>query len=462
VKTREKNMKPILARVAVVITALGTLCFAQDDDPLARKINDMRGFHIYSISGYAGASTSAYPSGGVVLNESDTSAIGALGGDVSYGGGVSLGWQHHGPRTNMAMSYSGGYSGMVRYSDVNGLYQSLTMNVSRQLTPKWTGNVGISGMDNTTAQFFFQPPQMSTAVSAPATFDDFAAAFGVGQFSNSAIASMLTGVPVLESPAQALLVGDRILSYSGTADLSYAYSSRLHFRISGFSGAGQMRLGGSTTLAAANYVLPRSTSLTAGGGFTYSLSPRTDIGIDASEYELWNKYQRARGVNVLASLGRKMGRRWFLRIYGGGSQMKTLRSVAGIPDRNQIIGGGALGIKSYANTLAASYDRNSHNELGFAAGTDTTIPASWNWQRPGNRWSMFAAFSQEQLRNATFASLSGWHALGGISLRLAPPVTVSLDYSHSRSVGTYTGQFHDFTADSLRLTLAWSPTGMAR
>lgn len=455
-------MATILARVTFAAGALGTICFAQDDNLLARKIEQMRGVHIYGASVYVGASTSAYPTTGIDLSQSQRLGIRALGGDVTYGGQVGFGWQHHGTRTNLSATYSGGYDGMVRYSDVSAFNQSANFNLSRQLSPKWSATVALTGMDNTMAQYLFQPPKISGAVQSRATFDDFAAASGVGQFSNAAIASMLTGTPVLESPAQSLLLGTRILSYSGTVGLSYAYSSRLQFRISGFSAAGQTHPGGNETIAPQNYVMPRSTGLTGGGGFSYMLSPRTEFGADVSEYELWNKYQHARGTNATVSFGRKMGMHWFMRGYGGSAIMQTLWSTGNPPPSIQLIGGGSLGLKLYAHTLAASYDRSTYDGYGYAAGTNTTITGAWHWQHPGSRWSAYATYGQQLLRNTGFASISGWRAIGGISVWVDQQITMSLEYAHTRTAGTYTGSYNDFVADSIRLSFGWTPESLAR
>lgn len=452
-------MLSTLARITIAAGAFGFACFGQEEDNLlARKLEQLRGLHIYGVSVYVGASTSAYPQGGLSLNNS--SDLRNLGGDVSYGGGVDLGWQHHTVKTNLSVAYSGGYGGMLRYSDVNGFTHSVTLHASRQFTPRWTGSVSGNALENTIAQYLFQPQHISTVVQAPSTFEDFAAALQVGQFSNAAIASMLTGAPLLESPAQSMLLGNHIFSYSGQSNLSYAYSSRLVFHLSGISAAGQTRSNDST-LQSTNYVLPRSTTLTAGAGFSYNLSPRTEIGFDGSEFELWNRFQRARGVNTSASLGRKMGQRWFMRVYAGASNTQSLRAGV-IPPGSQVIGGGSLGWRGYAQTVAATYDRGSYDTFGFAAGTNTTITAAWKRQRPGSRWTTFAAFAQQQMRNTGFASLSAWRASGGISMQLQRQVGVTLDYSHIRSVGTYAGQFNEFTADSVRLSFGWMPASLAR
>src|ERR1019366_10664034 len=97
---------------------------------------------------------------------------------------------------------------------------------------------------------------LSVLSQLPATFDDLAAAFSIGQFSNAQMASMLTGASMLESPARGLLLGNRVLSYSANAGLNYAHSSRLSFHFASFSAGGQNRGGGQRRNPPEEEVLP--------------------------------------------------------------------------------------------------------------------------------------------------------------------------------------------------------------
>lgn len=414
-----------------------------------------RGLHIYNVSVYAGYSSLAYPLTGIATNYS--SQIEGLGPDVNYGGSATIGWQRHSLNSNLSITYTGGYGGMVRYSDVNAISQSLAFAYSRSLSTRWTTNVSGAGQDQTMAQYLFEPARYSAITGSGASFDDFAAAFQIGQFSNAQIASMLTGAPILQSPARSLLLGNRILSYSVQAGLDFAYSSRLRFYLSSVSAAGQSRTDNSHFAVTQNYVMPRSTGLNGGGGFSYMLSPRTDFGVNGGEYMVWNRYQHARGTNATAFIGRKMGMHWFLRVYGGGSFTEMLQNSGAPPKTRQLTGGGSLGVKLYSHTLAASYDRSGYDSYGFAVGTNITATGSWHWQHPGSRWAAFASFGEQQLRNTGFASISGWDASGGIALQLRGDTGLTVGYTHLRSSGWYTGSFNEFSVDSIRLTLGWTP-----
>jgi len=294
-------------------------------------------------------------------------------------------------------------------------------------------------------------------------FDDLAAAFGVGNFSNSQIASMIS-LPgtVLGSPLRGALLGDRILSYSGQASLEYSYSPNLRFHLAGFSAGGQHLSGGQDGAAQQNYVVPRSIGANAGIGISYSRSPRTQLGFDVEENRTQTRYQRSNSTTATVSLGRKMSPRWFLRVYGGGTISQIDQQVSGVPRTREVVGGGSLGFKTLSQSFVASYDRSASDTFGFAVGTNTNMMGSWSRRRPGSSWSIFASFGEQQTRNTGFVSLSGWQANGGLSKNLGSSTSITTQFVYLSSAGMYVGNFNDISVHSIRVSLNWSPGGIRR
>jgi hypothetical protein len=414
------------------------------------------GIHLYQVSVFSGYSTSAYPVG----LASSPVGVGQLGGDTTFGGSASLGWQYHRQRWNFSMMYSGTYGGMVRYSDANAFSQSLSLSASRMLSPKWTLTFSGAGSDNTTAEFLYQPSTIGVVSQVPATMDDLAAAFSVGQFSSSQTASTLTGAPLLESPARSLLLGDRVLSYSGQMGLSYTHSSRLRFHLASFTASGQNRLG-SGSVPEQNYVVPRTMGVNAGMGMDYMLSPRTQVGLDVSGSRIDNSYQGAYVTTASASIGRKMGIHWFLAAHAGGSINQVISQTYGTPKTKNVIGGGSLGFRTYQHTLVGSYDRTSADTYGLAVGSTTTLSAAWNWRRPGSRWSVFTSFGQQQVRNTGYVSLSGWQASGGITESLNSHMRMTAQYVYLSNSGDYLGVASNLAIHSVRVSFGWAPQASA-
>jgi hypothetical protein len=452
-------------RVFNVVLFAGCVCVrlagAQELlDEVNFRANQLAGIHLVGISVYSGYSSNALPQSGYSLTSSGN--VGNLGADYSYGGSASLGWQLHREKTNAAIMYTGSYGGMVRYSGVDGYSQSLSVSASRSLSPKWILTFNGSGADSTIAQYLFNPGALNVITQVPATFDDLAAAFAAGQFSSSQAASILTGAPLMQAAGRSLLVGNRILSYTGRAGVEYTASSRLHFHFGSFAAAGQTRFGDTQSGTPLNVVMPRSLGADAGAGLSYSLSPRTQVGFDVEANRTVNHYQSVYVSTATASLGRKMGEHWFLHLQGGGTYDDVLQETLGTPRTRQIVGSGSFGFQTKSNTLIASYSRTGSDEFGLAVGTITTASGAWNWHPAGSRWSASASFGQQQTRDTGFISLSGWEATGGLTNRASMHTNLSLQYSYLSSKGNYAGNMSDVRIHSIRLSFGWTPQALDR
>lgn len=448
-------MRKALGYVVIAAGALAATCPGQDlSDAVNFRSATVGGIHLYGLSVYAGYSTSAYPLNGAAQIPQ---GVAQLGGDWTYGTSATVGWQRHRDRSNLSVMYTGSYGGMARYSNLNAFSHSASISMGRTLSGKWTVSLTGSAQDSTMAQYLFQPMTLSVVSQLPASFDDLAAVFSIGQFSNAQIASMLTGAPVMQTPARSLLLGNRIMSYSGQAALNYAHSSRLSFHFASFSAGGQNRSDGQKGVQPQNYVMPRSMGLNGGMGLSYSLSPRTQVGLDVEEERIQNRFQAAYNTTASAFLGRKMGIHWFLRAYGGGSLTQVVQQLYGSPKTRQLVGGGALGFQTYAHTFLASYDRAASDTYGFAVGSNTTMMGSWNYHRRDATWNVFASFGQQQMRNNGFASISGWESSAGWSKRLSEHTSLSAQYVYLSSNGNYQGVTNNLSVQTVRLSLGWIP-----
>jgi hypothetical protein len=451
----EIKMCRLLAHVAIAACLTAGIVPAQSlTDQVNFRQAALGGFRLYGVSVFSGYSTSAYPLGSAQIAPA---GLKELGGSVNYGASASLGWQHHRKSTDFSLLYSLTYAGVTRYSELNAPSQSLSITVTQQLSPKWTFSLTGAGQDSTQAEFLHQPTGLSVLSQLPGTMDDLAAAFSIGQFSNNQIASMFTGANMLESPTRGLLLGNRVLSYSGNVGLNYVHSSRLSFHFATFSAGGQNRRGGQNGIPQEKYILPRSLGLSGGMGMTYGFSPRTQFGLNVEESRLINRYQSANTTNGTASVARKMGIHWFLSLHAGGAITQTIQSTFRTPVTRQAIGGGSLGFRTFTQTFVASYDRSSSDVYGFAVGTITNASGSWNWRRPGSRWNVSAGGGQTQIRNAGFASVSGWEGSGGISGSVNAHTSLSVSYVYLHSVGLYAGAINDIAVHSIRVSLGWTP-----
>jgi len=422
-------------------------------DQVSLRSMSLGGLHLYGASVFSGYSTSVYPQGGFA--SFGNSQFNALGGDTDYGASFAAGWRHSGPRTSLSVGYTGTYSGNAHYTQLNGFNQSLNVNLSRTIRGKWTANLSASGGYNTTTQFLYEASSLSVLAQLPMTFDDLAAAFAIGQFSSAQAASMLTGAPLIESPVRNLLTGDRILSYSAQAGLSYAHSSRLRFHFGSVSAVGQSWHGSKGALQADS--TPRNLGATGGLGMSYALSSRTSVNFDVDESQSTNRYQTAYVTSARASLGRKMGLHWFLTVSGGAAFNRITQQTYGTAGPRTMIGGASLGYQASTYTLLGTYERTASDGSGIGVGTITNYRGAWSWHPRGSSWSWFAGFSRQQMRNTGFASLTGSQISTGLSRRLSFTTSMMAEYVYSDTDGTYLGKPGRFSVQSARIVVSWTP-----
>ena len=453
-------MRKVLQYAVIAMGLVATGAHAQLNDLLTFQGDALEGLHLYGVNVFSSYVTSAYP---LSSNLIVTPGASQLGYDINYGASASAGWRLQRPdKGGITVFYTGTYMGSENYQSMSGFGHSLRLGASWNLTPKWTFNLSATGQYQTLAQYLFAPSGLSVVTQTPATFDDLAAAMGVGKFSNSQAASILTGSGLaadatpLATPATSLLVGTRVLSYATQASLGYAATSRLTFNFAAVTAAGENRTSGST-VAEQNYAMPRSIGLTAGASFNYELSPRTDIGVAVSGTRNSNHYQGAYATVASASLGRKMGAHWFLRGSAGAAYNKVIQQLSGAPISRQMIGSGSLGYQLQSQTLVASYNRTNMEANGFAVGTSAIFSGTWSWRRPGARWSTFASLGQQQLGNTGFASLSGWTVATGFVAHLQGNIMLTAQYVYSNDTGTYLGNVTKLSVNSVRLSLGWAP-----
>ncbi len=137
-------------------------------------------------------------------------------------------------KSTFALSYTPSYTADTRYSSLDALNHSFSLNVSRKLTGRWRFGFALAGSLSTLAQFAFSPTALGTVASTPATFSDLAAGLLSSQFANNPqLGVALTNSPLLESPLGNLIYGERMLTASARTFLSYSFSPRLSITFSG-------------------------------------------------------------------------------------------------------------------------------------------------------------------------------------------------------------------------------------
>ena len=196
--------------------------------PVATPPTNGTGFAFYSASMLAGYSTVP------VLGQSalPTETGNALG-RWTTGGMASMGYNKIiGERSRLGIVYSPGIVVRPQSLDQSRMSHFLNINLVHGLSPRLSLNFGLVGSYAELNQFAFSPARFSR-VSSPGAIDDLFNTISNGQFSNSQIAAMLTGAPVLDVPARASIYGNQALTVSTTAQLNYKISQKLTWSLNG-------------------------------------------------------------------------------------------------------------------------------------------------------------------------------------------------------------------------------------
>lgn len=445
-------MSKVVFSLIVLTTLLAPDSLAQGlADQLNFSRSNVGGLHLYGVSGYYSYSTydfhSALP--GSIARENTRTNTGVS---------ATVGWQHTRGKTAFTFRYTGNYFKNLRPTGYQNMNHSMNLAMSRELGRKWSVSMSASATLMDLAQSLFEPSSLALLSQSGAAIDDLAASQSIGQFSNTQNAAILGGTSASPQSSQLLLYGNRTLTYGANASVNYAISSRWSLSFGSFAAGGSYRRGDALTGIQGYYAMPKTVGGSASISTSYSLSPRTELGAAVSETYTTNAYQRAMSTSATASFGRKMGRNWFLRAYGGGYYTRNLEPGTTTITPLQVTWGASLGFRTRAHSFLATYNRSGQDIGGsWLVGTITTANGAWSWNRPRTNWGLSAAGTRSENRNTGFATLNGWRASFTVSRRLAWNLSLNASYAYLITTGNFTGTPVETTYNSARLSLSWTP-----
>ena len=387
-----------------------------------------------------------------------------LGFDVASGVEGTLGWNHTGPRGSAALTYTGSYAARARYSDWNANDHALGLRLDRQWGRSWSLSGSAHGGLQTLDRSLFQNQQLISWAAQPATFDDLAASMLRGAYSNEQLASMLTGLPVVATPAETLIYGSRFISSGASATLSYARSARL--RLFWGAGAGHIQAlsGAPGTASRPAALLNHSLHGNADMGVSYALNERTELAASATAGRQFSSLIDRYSMMGTVSLSRILSRQWFASLEaGGGSYLNRYTTAA--PSINasapaQYTGGVTLARRSFSQTWMLNARRTLSDSYGVGARSSTVVDLAWNWSRPGSNWLLTASAADQYMDRSYINALSAWRLRAGLGRRLSNELAWQTEYSYMdyRLSGTpVQGLLPRAGMHVVRVALVWSP-----
>lgn len=431
----------------LLLSGASSVLQAQEEAPTPAPILHP-GFEIQSVSGYAVYLSSGAPEGSIQPTGVQ------LPSDLGLGGSVLFGWNHSGEKSSIVVTYSPSYTGRLRFAAWNALNHSASFNASRHWGRWKFGLAGRADLSNL-SEFLFSPTVFASVASVPATFGDLSSAVLTGTYTNPQLASLLTGAPIVDSPARNLFFGDRIFTSALQTSLTYAPSPRLSIKVGASADRTQHLSNDQAGVTQSNYLIQKTSSVGAHVDVSYSRSPRTQVGVTVSSDRIISAIADIYSTSVMASLGRTMGRRWFLQLAGGLGKMLPVRNQVTLDTTPQPVMTSSLGFRTLSNTILGSYSRTVSDSYGLGATATTAATGSWRWGRPGRAWWIESTGGWQRLGGSALFSSSGWRFEGGYGRALRNRVALLTQYvflHYSQQLATVP----PLSQSAVRVSMVWN------
>jgi hypothetical protein len=356
------------------------------------------------------------------------------------------------------VTYTPSFFASPEYTNVNLLNSAFSMNWNRKVGQKWSVNVGMTAVVTSLPQTYFAANVLGLAASLPTTFDDLVGALVSGTFTDTQLASALTGASGRSLPEQTYVYGQRLGSASARASLRYAATGRSSFHAA-VSAIRTQRLNSGQADSGASSIIRQTTASTASFGWGYALSRRTHFGLDASVSRTFSRLQDGYSGTAGLSIGRTMSEHWFVQGRVGAGKMTYIRQAVATPANLQYAAGGSIGYKVRTHTLLASFDRSIADTYGLGSNSTDSAMAGWAWRAPGSLWSLSANYGYQRLNGGVLRGDESWRATAGIARVLNQHTFVSVQYSYFTSPVSLARLIAVQGPESaVMVSLSWSPS----
>jgi hypothetical protein len=423
--------------------------------------SNLNGFGLFSVSAFGGYST--YP-----LFNPSTSRFGSVGSSLT-GGMASMGYGRVlGERSRFAILYTPGV--IVRPSDLGRSRANhlLSINLAQGLTSRLSLGISVFATYAELDQFAFSPARFSLVTGAPGSFDDLANAIAGGQYSNSQIASLLTGTPVLESAARSSIYGNQALTANAQFRLSYQAAPR--FTI-GFYGGGNryQSVGIKGDDLDRRALIPITNGLTSGVNISYGFSPRTSVGGNVGMTKTDSRVAEVTYVTYTGNLSHRFGQKVALNVQGGtGNTFQTIRrSTAGLTGTGQrYLAGATLAVQATTSqTFMLQANRTFVDNFGLGLRRTVSSMASWSYAPSGSHWTgtLYGGYQESIGSLAGGGKLKGTFIGLGVNRKLGMHWGIGTQAYYSWTNNTLgssiTGASSQGTFDRVgaRLVITWYP-----
>lgn len=446
-----------LIGIAVLLTSLPAAAQTAVADSLNPLRADSPGIHLYSVSTYSAYYSSPLMYSGGFFNS-------ALGADVGYGVGASIGWNLLRNGSGISITYSPSYNGYRRYSDLSAINHAFSLITRKRhdVARKWSIDFSASANARTTQQVMFTPSAIGQLADAPATFDELTQAVVAGRFSTDEIAALLNGATLPDSALGVALFGDYFLTAGAQTKLTYSPTPRLSVSaaLSGTRFESLPRGNRQTGVR----LLSNATVANASLDLSYAHSPRTSLNVDLRETKPFSRYSTSSNSSLSAGFNRILSRRWFTAVRAGvGSIGAGRQRLTGATTRStMLIGHDDLGYKTDTHTILLSVGRSTSDPFGIGALSTTFARGGWSWRPHGRFWAVVASTGWERLGSGASRLGDGWTSRISLDRAISSRTGMTVAYAFLSNRGALAAGLAERSLQGLVVSFHWVPGGQSR
>jgi hypothetical protein len=384
-----------------------------------------------------------------------------LGSGISVTGAASIKWTKTSDKSFTSLRVLPTYGSRFGDMKLRTWNEALSFRHSRILTSKWTMDWSAAAQIMNFDEALYGESTLTEIASTAITFDDLAGAILRGKSSDPVLSNTAYDSLHPDQGIETFLFGRRTGNADAKATLTYAHSPRLSVS---FVAGGMFVRHLNDPSDPSGLVYPKVNSISAGINATYSLSPRTQVGVSANTVrsEVLNSTKLITNA-FSGSIDRTMSRRWFIQAsLGLGSE--TMGGFRNLDNRYSV----GLGFKTFSYTALIAYERGLNDPYAVALASlehARNLTATWHYARPGSPWSINSAFSQLIAIYRGVPGTNSWLITQTVGRRISRNYAIAVQYTSGR-VGAkryiQDGRQYQLEQTGIRMTFLWSPKSSSR
>jgi hypothetical protein len=193
-------------------------------------------------------------------------------------------------------------------------------------------------------------------------------------------------------------------------------------------------------------------------GLSYSLSPRTQVGLNVDTNRSFSRLQQGFVTTSVFSITRKMGPLWFVRGMSGIALVNVAGNGPGAAKQPQYVAGGDLGAEKRGHIFTLSSQRTITNTYGIAYNT-TDARANWSWQSQAKVWLLWSTIGYQKLADSVKSKVDSGQGTIAIGRRFASQLVGQAQFSYLSYSGRLDMFPYRFSQGGVLVSLLWIPSG---